>query len=140
MMKKFIRHEMITIHRLGCRMVKTIQFSIDKSSTDQSKSSNEGIGDDLEEQIQDITILDENDTVSIMQSDILRLKQDKSMLEWEAESLRIDKVCLEQKNHELQSRIKDLVKKYPSASILLGKLPMDKPSLWHGIKIKLFKK
>jgi len=122
-------------------MVEMIQINTDKGNphekkdfvVDQQKNTDEMINVDA-------GMPQERDDISRIQVNIQQLKNDKSLLEWETESLRIDKICLEQKNHELQSRIDDLVKHYPSASVLLGKPPTVKKSVWRGMKSKLFKK
>ena len=122
-------------------MVKTIQITRDKN-INRDNAPNKDSEDSLDEQLKNDTGTDQDieNFSSVMKPDLSNHEKEKAFLEWEAESLRIDKICLEQKNHELQTRIDDLAKYYPSASVLLGKSPLMKPSVWHGLKSKLFKK
>jgi FtsZ-binding cell division protein ZapB len=78
------------------------------------------------------------DTVSTLKRDITSLQNENSLLEKERETLEINNICLKQNNYELQSRIDDLVEKYPSASILMGKTPeMSKQGLFSKIKKRI---
>lgn len=115
-------------------MVKTIQITSDKNINESNEIFREHMILDFgtDEDIKNLT--------SVMKPDLKNIERQISLLEWEAESLRIDKVCLEQKNHELQTRIDDLAQQYPSASVLLGKTPILKTSVWDGLKSKLLKK
>jgi hypothetical protein len=52
---------------------------------------------------------------------ITTLKENVEILEKQNKLLEIDKTCLMQENRNLQTKIDDLVKMYPSAVALLGK-------------------
>lgn len=52
---------------------------------------------------------------------ITTLKENVQMLKKQNNLLEIDRICLMQENKNLQTRIDDLVKMYPSAVALLGK-------------------
>lgn len=80
----------------------------------------------------------ENDESKMEQ--ISTLKDMIKKLEKERESLEIDNVCLSQQKQELESRIDDLARIYPSASILLGKTPHHSTMSVTGLKNKVFKK
>lgn len=78
--------------------------------------------------------------ISTLKDMIQRLEEDNKLLERERESLEIDNVCLSQQKQELESRIDDLARIYPSASILLGKTPHHSTMKIAGLKDKIFKK
>ena len=78
------------------------------------------------------------DTVSTLKNDIESLQNENTLLEQERETLEINNICLKQNNYELQSRIDDLVEKYPSASILMGKTPeLSNSGLFSKIKKRI---
>lgn len=52
---------------------------------------------------------------------ISTLKENVQMLEKQNKSLEIEKTCLMQENKNLQTKIDDLIKMYPSAVALFGK-------------------
>jgi len=78
--------------------------------------------------------------VSTLKDMIRKLEEDNMLLEKERESLEIDNVCLSQQKQELESKIDDLARIYPSASILLGKTPHHSTMSVSGFKNKLFRK
>jgi len=71
--------------------------------------------------------------VSQPQPDHTSLQQQIDALRQEKQNLEIEKTCLLQEKHSLQSRINDLSEMYPKASILLG----TKPNLEHNMLAKL---
>ncbi|MCK5341931.1 MAG: hypothetical protein KAR20_00925, partial [Candidatus Heimdallarchaeota archaeon] len=85
-------------------MVKTIQITRDKN-IDRDNPPNKDSEDSLDEQLKNDTDTDQDieNFSSVMKPDLSNHEKEKAFLEWEAESLRIDKSCLEQKNHELQT-------------------------------------
>ena len=72
-------------------------------------------------------------SVSQPQPDHTSLQQQIDALQQEKQNLEIEKTCLLQEKHNLQSRINDLSEMYPKASILLG----TKPNLQHNTIAKL---
>ncbi len=78
--------------------------------------------------------------VSMLQENIRKLEDEKSVLLQDKELLEIDKICLKQQKFELESRIDDLAKMFPSASILLGKTPEKTTMMASGKKRSFFKR
>jgi hypothetical protein len=104
---------------------------VDKSQKINQKFINTALNNYLE-QVESI------DTVSTLKNDIESLQNENTLLEKERETLEINNICLKQNNYELRSRIDDLVEKYPSASILMGKTPeMSKSGLFSKIKKRI---
>lgn len=105
----------------------------------EKKESN--INEDFSEQM-----ISKDDDSSVMISEdqsnqgvVSKLQQQIEQLEQEKESLKIDNVCLKQKNHELETRIDDVALQFPKTSILLGKKPVEqkkKKGLNLSLKIK----
>lgn len=106
-----------------------------------NKKKENSSNDDFSEQM-----MNEDDDSSVMISEdqphpgiFSKMQQQIEQLEQERESLKIDNVCLKQKNHELKSRIDDVATQFPKTSILLGRKPVDKKKkkgLNLGLKIK----
>lgn len=63
------------------------------------------------------------ETIKKLHQTVQSLENQTTMLENKMESIRIENVCLIHENNHLKSRIIDLTKIYPKASVLLGKTP-----------------
>ncbi|KYK25104.1 hypothetical protein AYK24_05205 [Thermoplasmatales archaeon SG8-52-4] len=70
----------------------------------------------INEEVKESVEIKEQDTELIS-----TLKENVLILEKQNKSLEIDNICLMQENKNLQTKIDDLVKMYPSAVALLGK-------------------
>lgn len=78
--------------------------------------------------------------VSRPQPDHTSLQQQIDALRQEKQNLEIEKTCLLQEKHSLQSRINDLSEMYPKASILLGTKPNLENNMLAKLKHKLKRK
>ena len=83
-------------------------FKLNNNEFEDNDANNEGLNKNIESEEQNNEI-------------ITTLKQNVNMLKKQNNSLEIDKICLMQENKNLQTKIDDLVKMYPSAVALLGK-------------------
>jgi predicted RNase H-like nuclease (RuvC/YqgF family) len=63
--------------------------------------------------------------ISQLHEQIDRLQNENESLKEKMNSMEIDNVCLEHKNAVLESRIDDFAIRYPQASILLGRKPVE---------------
>ena len=83
-------------------------FKLNNDEFDEKNNNSEGPTENVQSD-------EQNDEL------ISTLKQNVQMLEKQNKSLEIEKTCLMQENKNLQTKIDDLVKMYPSAVALLGK-------------------
>jgi hypothetical protein len=101
---------------MGCAMSEKIIvkvddgpfFKLNNEEIDEKDNNSEGLTNNIESEEQN------NELIST-------LKENVQMLEKQNKSLEIEKTCLLQENKNLQTKIDDLVKMYPSAVALLGK-------------------
>jgi predicted transcriptional regulator len=105
-----------TSHRMGLHMKKQGHVF----NQENRKKGNDDLTEEIDTNNHSSVMITEN---QIAGSTISKLQQQIEQLEQEKESLRIDNVCLQQQNHELQTRIDDVATHFPKTSILLGKKP-----------------
>jgi len=105
--------------------------NIDKKNlTRENKTTLADADFGIEESSVMITSKSSGDTV------VSRLQEQIDQLQQEKESLKIDKVCLQQQNHDLKNKIDDVAMHFPKTSVLLGKNP-EEYKKQKGLKIKL---
>ncbi|MEF8848543.1 MAG: hypothetical protein V5A68_05360 [Candidatus Thermoplasmatota archaeon] len=118
---------------------KKISFKIDEELFEKIKNHDMKKNTVVEKALSDFFKSQKrNEMITTLKQDVENLKKDKESILEEKENLEMNYVCLMNEKENLQSRIDDLVEKYPSASILLGQPPKEgNKSIW---RTKLFKK
>ena len=110
--------------QVGLHMIKKDEMNITEDLK-ESDSPNENV---FTEKNSSMLIDDSSKNTTILsnlQQQIQRLEEENNSLKEEKKSLEIDNICLEQHNFELKTRIDDFAIQYPSASILLGRKPVE---------------
>jgi cupin superfamily acireductone dioxygenase involved in methionine salvage len=115
---------------MGSHMIQQRENINKKQLTQENKTTLAEDDVEIEESSVMITSGSSGDTV------VSRLQEQINQLQQEKESLKIDKVCLQQQNHELKNKIDDVAMHFPKTSILLGKNP-EEYKKQKGLKIKL---
>lgn len=123
-------------------MVKKVTLTVDENLADMMKKNNHPSEDMLTDALKLYFQQQKDENISrFTTNDPVLLRDQIDILEKEKQELEIEKTCLMQENHSLQTRINDLSELYPSASILLGTKPTIKQkNPIAEVKNKLFKR